>query len=259
MRWQTLLLAALVFALPALAQDDESPLRAPLVPLVPDEARVIALRAEAATDLVYEAQGGESIKVDVRSADPQTLDPVLTVLDPGGRVIAYVDDTYVVEADGTRRVQVDVALGPLTLREAGPYTLRVDSFNGVSEGEVTVLLRLVDPFETSVEEETPDLLHIRARLPRSEVFRYRYEVGEGERLTITVRDLSFTLDPYLRVLDEDGAELAVNDDHGEFDLTLDVLDARLRDVALPAGPVIIEVIDFLARAGRFELIIERSE
>jgi hypothetical protein len=62
----------------------------------------------------------------------------------------------------------------------------------------------------------------------------------------------------LRLFDSDDELIAMNDDHGSQDLTLDVLDSRLLDVEIPAdGDYIIQLTDFLGREGTFEIRVER--
>ena len=50
--------------------------------------------------------------------------------------------------------------------------------------------------------------------------------------------------------------LALNDDHGSGDLTLNVLDAKLAEIGAGVGQYQLQVSDFSGAAGTVELTIE---
>jgi len=141
------------------------------------------------------------------------------------------------------------------LPEAGTYYIRIDSFNGVSEGEVEVTISIADKFiPATIEEDTTT--QITLRLPPSKVFDYSLSVEAGDLLMIRAHDLSGMIDPVLLLLDEDGNILAQNDDHGTDDLTLDTFDAQISDFAIESdGVLTVQVYDFLGREGSVELTI----
>lgn len=221
------------------------------IPITLDEPVEVSVVALAPTTLLYEAQQDGYVTIDVRALEEgdAALDSVLWVLDAESRWLAY---------DDNGGVGSNARLEHLWL-PAGTYTLVVDSFSGVGEGRLQVQITASSPYEAE-ESETEDGLQIAATLPENRVFRYEIDLRAGERLTITVRDTSGTLDPLLRLRDASGTLLASNDDHDSSDLTLNVLDARIVGWDVPAaGTYRIEVLDFLGHSGEFLLRIERGE
>ena len=73
------------------------------------------------------------------------------------------------------------------------------------------------------------------------------------QLTITVRDPRGLLDPYMVLVDENGALLAFNDDHLTADPSLNRFDARM-STAFPDGAR-LRITEFLGRPGWLELSI----
>lgn len=214
-----------------------------------DSPIVVAVRAAGPAELRYEAEAGEVVSIFARSQETQiALDTVLEVRDPAGNQLAYRDD-LVSEAG----IETDAAIENLLLEEAGSYLILVDSFNGVSEGQVEVEIRRGDWFQQSIFK-TENTTLIRGKLPADRVYRYELTVEVDSVWMFTARDLSGTLDPFLRVLDEAGELIMQNDDHDGSDFSLNTFDSRLVGVQLEAGRVYrIEIRDFLGRAGEFEL------
>lgn len=221
------------------------------ITLLPDQAVVVTVSADQPLQLLFEVDEPQTwVRVQARAlADDPLLDPVLWLTDEQYTLLAY-DDNSAPDDD------INPLLAALKLEDAGRYRLFVDTFSGAGAGEIEVLLTLLDPFAVE-RDEADDALVLRVWLPAGEIFRMPLDVVGGESLTITARDLSGTLDPLLRLVAEDGTVLAQNDDHGGFDPALDVLDARIGEwVADEEQVVMLEVRDFLARAGRFELLIQ---
>jgi hypothetical protein len=232
-------------------------------PLVLGEARQITLSGEGPTLLVYTATAGEVVTMTARSLDKQAeddpndyrRDTVIDVLNPEGRRIAYNNDHQTEDPD---LLEHDSVISKLVLREEGDYVIRVNTYGGVFDSDVEVLIKRDDLFDLDVQDEEDGALILTGSLPRWSVFRYTIPAVAGETLTITARDTSRTLDPILRLFDSDDELIAMNDDHGSQDLTLDVLDSRLLDVEIPAdGDYTIQLTDFLGGEGKFEIRVER--
>ena len=201
--------------------------------------------------LSYEGAAGEILNITTQTAITGTSpDTTLEVLYPNGKRLAYADDTVL--ADGT--IRSDASLQNLELSVAGIYRIRVDSFNGVSEGLVEVII--TQQSEAYNELATDKLRVVRGDLPKQQSLSYTVDVPAGTSLSIIARDSSGTLDPVLRVYDANGALIAFNDDHQSDDLSLDILDARLTNLTLTDdGPLTIVVSDYLGRSGSVELMI----
>ena len=101
-------------------------------------------------------------------------------------------------------------------------------------------------------DSTPQPVTLRPHTP----FTCWLELDEAGTLTASARDTSGTLDPVLRLFDADMNLLALNDDHGSGDLTLNVLDAKLAEIGAGVGQYQLQVSDFSGAAGTVELTIE---
>lgn len=242
MKWVVVLLILWIVISPLQAQDDDG------IVIVADEPITVLLAAEAPTALTYTAESPQYVTMTTRSpGEPDAIDTVIRVLDPDGQQIAYADDG----------MDSNAVIVHLWLPTAGDYTLLIDSFNGVSAGEVQVTLTVSDPFDADIVTDDTSVV-INATLPHNGRFVYPLNMVADETLSITTRDTSLTLDPVLWLLDADGAVLYMNDDHLQPSLTLDVFDAEIIDYAVEVDGVIqVVVTDFLGNAGTFELVIRR--
>ena len=201
--------------------------------------------------LTYSGTSGEVIQIATLTAITDTApDTTLEILYPDGQRLDYADD--VMSADGT--IKTNAVIQNLTLSIDGVYRVRVDSFNGVSEGEVEVVLS--HPTDTYEAITTGALTIIRGEITENDILQYPMSIAGATTLTIVARDVSGTLDPVLSVYDGEGHLLAFNDDHRSNELSLDVLDARITSLAISENTRLnIVVQDFLGRYGTVELII----
>jgi hypothetical protein len=201
--------------------------------------------------LNYDGMAGETITITTLTAITDTApNTTLEILYPDGHRLDYVDDAIL--SDGS--IKSDAIIDAIKLPIDGMYRIRVDSFNGVSEGEVEVILTQASP--THSEITTDNLTIISGNIPKLGNFQYTLEASADTTYSILVRDTSGTLDPVLRVYDNDGALIAFNDDHQSNDLSLDVLDARVIDLAISDEETLtITVSDYLGQSGVVELII----
>lgn len=234
-----------------------------VTPIAIGETQTTVLSGEGFTIYSLAAEGGEVITITVRSLhelaadEPDyVLDTVVDVLNPIGKRIAYNDDHRTDRAD---LLPSDSVISKLLLDKPGEYRIRVNTYGGISATEVEITVSAADLYDAVIRGEADGGMTITAALPRIGVYRYEFEASTGNVFTITARDLTQTLDPIVHLLDEDGNTVAMNDDHGTDDLSLDVLDARIASFTVPAdGMYTVTVSDFLGRTGRFELRIEHD-
>lgn len=240
----------LTFGLISAQDDAEIPL------LVDGESLTIALDGEILPSLLrYEGYAGEVITLtakDVSDGDP--VDLIMEILRPDGWRLAFNDD-HLVDLEDFDLAQTDSALVNLILPVNGEYLIRINSYGGIFVGEAEVTLREVDLFAVEIVSDEPQSTVLTAILPRYETFTYTFEVNADETVVLTARDLSGTLDPLLRLYDTSGDIIAENDDHEDFDLTLNVYDSRIVYTATESGTLMLDLRDFLGRQGQVELSI----
>lgn len=226
--------------------------------LEPDTPLVVSITADEPAVVIYESPGDEVLDFSVRALSDD-LDTTLALLGPDDELLAYNDDTLVQDDAGNPQVQRNPQLDAVYLAQAGRYRLRVDSFNGVGEGEAELLVSASPSVMLLGAAGTEDTQVYAVRLLAGARAIIELDLSAGQRLTLTARDTSRTLDPVLRLSDAAGVMLAENDDHGSADLTLDVLDAQITDVEIVSdGTYQVMVWDFMGAAGRLELQVTRA-
>jgi hypothetical protein len=213
----------------------------------------VTLSGEGAAEIPYEVDEPTVVTIIVRNLESENpIDTTLQVLDPAGKPLAFNDDHHTTREDLS---PTDSVLENLPLTAVGTYTLRLNSFNGVSKGEVELRIEAGDIYEARIEENG-DTTIISAKLPAYGRYAYTFSSEAGDTLTMTARDTSGTLDPVLRLRDSAGEVVAFNDDHTTFDLSLDTLDAQIVEfIVAETGDYTLEVTDFAGRAGTFELTL----
>lgn len=211
--------------------------------LVPDTPFLVDVVASAPQAVLFDGNAGDVVTIASQTEDD--LNPVLWLVSPSGVWLAYDDDANLPNA----------VLGQILLLEDGRYTVYVDSFNGVSEGQVTVSLTIEAWF--SIEPSDDGWL---VAIRENQRVGLPIELEADESVTITVSDQSGTLDPYIRLVDGAGDVLAINDDHQSGDLSLDVLDAQISGLVVSeAGTYTLEIVDFLGRAGTAQVTIRKND
>ncbi len=203
--------------------------------------------------LTYAGTAGEQIHITTMTAITDTApDTIIEILYPNGQRLDYADDPLLPDGSFEQNASFD----SLELPVDGVYTIRIDSFNGVSTGLVDVLL-------TSINDNldvlaTQDLTIIRGDIPAFGQLTYDLELSAGQTVSITARDVSNTLDPLLYISNEDGTFLAFNDDHQSPNLTLNALDAHIAELIIDDDMTVrLNVQDYLGRSGTIELMIRR--
>src|SRR5690606_306133 len=144
-----------------------------------------------------------SIELEVTGGD---LDPVLTVYDGSGTLIASVDDSAgdrVPDLPSLRLPNSDryfVAVSRFGYglgTTGGSYELRIDRV-GVSSASGS-MLRYGDQVINSINNMNPQLY-------------YSFRASQGDIVNVRMRRVSGDLDPYLQVVDSNAFVLADNDD-----------------------------------------------
>jgi hypothetical protein len=237
-RWWFIL--CVILTLPTAAQDNETRHYT-----VNDEL-LVTINAASPTRLILANDvAGQVVTITAQAVDSSQLDPVLWVLDSQGCLLAYNNNSGAAQ------------IVNLLLATPGLYHLYVDSFNGVSTGDVAVSIQEADRFNIVIEE-TGSLHVMRFTLAEDTIFAYPITVQAGDRLTITVRAGNRQLDPVIRIVDSSGKTISSNDDHHSSDLRLNLFDARLANWDVPADDTyILEIWDYLGRLGNIWVEIRK--
>lgn len=229
--------------------------------LTSDEAVIVTVSADEPATLQFEGTVGQFVSLiaePIAGEDGEAIDTTLALIAPDDTQLAYNDDTHLTNSEtGEITIQRAAAIRNLRLPLDGTYTVWVDSFNGVSEGEAEVLLTVSDdPFAQQTEEANGTTI-ITLTLPEASIFTTTLALEANDLVTITAQDTSGTLDPFVQVRTPDGAIIVQNDDHDTLNTTLNVLDAQIGAWEVPAsGDYLVEVLDFMGRAGTLTLTIE---
>lgn len=269
-----------ILLIPTITAQDVDP-----IPITLNESITVELNPDAVVTLAYTTDESQyvSIFTQTNPNDENAPDTVLEVLTEDFIHIEYQDDQVYETDDEEPPIFRDAQILGLFLPEAGTYYIRVDSFNGVSEGDVEVTiseadmnsyecsalivecrLRFVMNFACGVQLSKGDVGCFRSnrefiRIHPNVVYSQEVDAVEGSRLIITARDMFGTLDPVLLLLDEEGNILARNDDHGTTDLTLDAFDAQISNYKVESNGVLtVQAYDFLGREGLLELTITQE-
>ena len=228
-----------------------------------NEPVMVTLSGSDPVTLDYEATGGETVSITARSLEAEgEIDPILSVLDADGDIVADNDDHRTSRTDLAPR---DSLIDDFTFPDDGNYTIQVTAFEE-AEGDVEVLIT-DDTGGTKNETEAPETsettdgedITVEDEVPDDDTFVYEFEASEGEVLTITVRETDGQLDPKVALLDENGELLAENDDHASNDSSLGPYDSQIAGFAVEAsGSYTIEITGFGGVGGSFEMTISRE-
>lgn len=187
----------------------------------------------------FEGRAGDVVRIALTSND---FDPYLILLDPDGREIAYDDDgggglnsqirNFELPEDGTYTIVVSSFLTQADGQSfSGEFTL---SFDLESGGEPLVVT-ITDGGEIESEETVEGELG-----GDVQAVGYTFEGEEGDYVTIILDSPDF--DPFVSLLDEDGNEIASDDDSGGN------FNSRIDSFQLPeGGEYTIVVSSFSAR------------
>ncbi len=167
---------------------------------------------------VFEALRCDYISIKVTTTIGN-LDPVVTLINPDGSLLAYQDDS-----NGTE----DVHLRAVAMPTTGRYTLIISRFGynmGTTAGSYELLIERVgngSAFGCALRYGDTVFQVIDNSQP--EVF-YSFRARMGDVIHITMRRRSGNLDPYLRLIDSNNQVLTENDDVPGTDNTLSMLES----------------------------------
>lgn len=214
------------------------------------ESVQVTISADSPAVVTYELSDAPqyiTIRANAADSGEDILDAVVWIVDEQSRVLAYNDN---IADESNPEIQ------SLLLATNGIYTIYVDSFNGVSEGEIEILIEESDPF-SEASEINESLQIVNFTLPSDTIYSYSFEATEDTEYIITARDTSNTLDPYLALFDDEGNIIIANDDHRSTDTTLNIFDAQISSWVAPTDAIYtVEIRDFLGNSGQIALTIE---
>lgn len=213
-----------------------------------DTPSTLTVTSEQAAYAIYQtAADSQHVRIHA-DANDEDFDVVLWVIDAQSNVIAYNDNH-----SDSRQARVET----LRLEANQSYRIYVDSFNGVSAGDVDLTVMDANIYQELITtDEATTTIH--AHLPPDARYTYALELEANQQLSqVTARDLSGTLDLYLQIVDAQGDTLVSNDDHQSYSLTLNTFDSQIIDWRVPTTQTYtLQVHDFLGRSGQFELLIQ---
>lgn len=166
----------------------------------------------------FEGNAGEAVTIEL-SALNGDLDTYLSLFGPNGDLLAENDDINL--ASGI----TNSAITNFTLPETGTYTIlatRYDGETGESAGEFTLTLSQGEA-TTPPTTTNPPVVSSGGNIQygdavagniSSDTFEqaFSFEGNQGDVITIEMTASDDTLDPYIRLLDPNGNEIAANDD-----------------------------------------------
>jgi hypothetical protein len=215
--------------------------------------------AEAAGPATFVFDGSANQMVTI-TLESNVFDAYVQLLDADGQVVAEDDDSA-----GNLNARISDAL----LTEDGRYTINVSSFSGSASGDFTLTLEEagfgdVPTLESGTPTPTPSGETINASsgainigdtvngtLPEdTRAALFTFEGSAGDVVTITLTSSDF--DSYLSLKNEDGQEVAYDDDSAGN------LNARITNLPLPSdGTYTIEATSFGSFvSGAFTLTLE---
>ncbi|MFN8373472.1 MAG: pre-peptidase C-terminal domain-containing protein [Anaerolineae bacterium] len=210
------------------------------------------LRRSRTYETTFEGNEGDVVTITARDLpdDDADIDPLLTLLNEDGDVLAENDDH---ENRDTALDLFDARIENFVLPEDGTYTIEVDEYFG-DPGDFELTIN----FATSITEALSGPLEIEGNVPANGRFEQVFTANEGDVVTITVRaDSNSDLDPILRLLDAGGETIAENDDHASEDTSLSRYDSQIAAFTIPAnGRYLVVVTGFGTSSGDFRLTIE---
>jgi len=196
-----------------------------------------------------------TIRLNAASTDGFDLDPLLTVFDQDGILVAQNDDSG---SSLNSRLDIPVTLGQRLLVKASGFA---DFSTGDYELTFQPLAVGDDDFGNSVQEATPLTFDAAGFVLQPgvieqpddrDVFSVTAPAGAG---TLTIRQVSpdGELDAFLRIPDATGLTTVSNDDFGFS------LDSQIILPVTPGEEVFIQAGSFPGSAGRYNLLIQAGD
>ena len=200
----------------------------------------------------FDGRRGEFVQIELTTT-VGNLDPLLTVLDTNGAVMALRDDglgrgtvieSLRIPANGTYRIVVSRFGGDLGLTRGG-YDLQISRI-GVSSATGSTL-RYNDSIINTITDDEPQLF-------------YSFQATSGDILNIRMQRVSGDLDPLLKIVDGDARVIASSDDL----IGSTTLDAAVEEFVIDeAGTYVIVATrygeGYGTSTGSFVLSIEEAD
>ncbi len=199
-----------------------------------------------AQEWTFSGTAGQWITLSAVDTGGGALDVALRLVAPDGRDEAYNDDQAAADLPNP----TDAQIADHRLAQTGVYQVWVERVSG--SGSYRLALSPEQPFSL-----TEGVIRLRGSLPDAlPVQRWTFEGRAGSVLTITMQAVSGTLDPLLRLLDDQGRVLAENDDAADPALGK---DAQLSQVRLPAdGSYALEARRFVGEGDYTLVVVETA-
>ncbi len=203
----------------------------------------------------FHAEAGQAVTIVMQAPPGGPLDSFLELRGPDGATLITNDD-----GGGG----VDSRIENFVLPVSGEYTLLAYGFNHTSTGSYGLRLSLGTPLPTSTPTATPTrgggtispgerrsgTIHTSGQADS-----WQLAAQPGQYVTINLRAAGGSaLDPYLEVIDPDGAIVAADDDSGGR------LDARIANLPLTRrGIYTLRVSSVSGSIGAYELILQGGQ
>ncbi|MCC6616003.1 MAG: PPC domain-containing protein [Anaerolineae bacterium] len=258
LRWLVLLTSVLA----AFARPPESRPAAQLNtqtprPLAAESPMIMTLAENETIVFSYLAEGSQTITVSAKSLEEtDVLDPMLEVVNPDGTRLAINDDRNLVYGD---LAETDALINDLVLPEAGDYRILVRTFSGTGGGRLQIALTAAPPPVQSPVSDGSGVVRILIKVPDYGVAEYAVQMYAGQRLSLSARSYTSTLDPILELLNPQMDLITENDDHGDQGAELGEHDSYIGGIDInEAGIYIARVRGFGGAGGDVELMVERE-
>lgn len=201
----------------------------------------------------FDGLRGEVVSITL-IATSGDLDPMLTIIDSAGGVLASRDD-----AEGGR----DVRLDSIRLPASGRYTIIVGRFGyglGTTSGDFTLRLERIGVSSASGSALRYGDTVINRITDMTPQIYYSFQAERGDILNITMQRVSGDLDAYLQVADSQAVVIADNDDTP----SANTLDAQIVNLAIPQDGVYVIIATRFGEAagsssGAFYLTLEEAD
>lgn len=143
----------------------------------------------------------------------ENLDTTLSLLDASGAALRQNDD----RGDGSLNSQI-----VYQIETAGRYTIVASTYDGNGVGEAAISLAIDPqarpPFDFTGIEGAPIATHEGALNAETPSREYTLQLAAGQTILALADTISGDLDPVLRLNDEEGYPVALNDDRGDGSL-----------------------------------------
>jgi len=186
----------------------------------------------------YRSSGDEYVMIEVVTTDE--WDPTLEVLNETGNSLAFDDDS----GEG-----LNPRLSSLYLAMPGQYEIRVSTFSGNGEYQITISTAEPPGGGTITYGET-----VESAIESGEQEAWTFEGNAGDQIAISMVGAEDLTDTYLELYGPDGTLLTIDDDSGEGFFAL------IQEYTLPqTGTYRIIARAFSDESGPYTLTLERLE